>query len=829
MIAANEALAPGSAKRGVLFYGMAGSGKTACALELTYRHQSDRFQGFVWYKAPDEGQDVETALLDLATAMEAQLPGLKMVHLVDRPDEFAAWLPRLTEVLARHSILIVLDNLESLLTQDNAWGDERWGKLIDALLAHSGHSRTVLTSRRLPERLADDDRLQRESIHALSLDEAALLARELPNLGRLLRGDGPVTLARSRELVSRTLHVVQGHPKLIDFAERQAADLDRLQQHLDRAAEAWKGDEAQLRAFFDTGESGFEAEEFLEALGEWTQAISSTLPEASRTLFHFFCSLEEDDRRTAVLRANWSDLWKRLELPGEAPDLEATLARVAQAGLVDSRPIGEDAFTYDIHPGVAEAGREDAGDTFQEAVDAELTALWLTMFQHSHSAEMAGGSGMLVHAARSAAPYLLRRKKWEEAATLLEQAIRRDKSPSTLGAVLPLLRHIVEETRGSSEGRENAGVFARALANAGRVDEAENLVRETIGEMAQQGEYRAAAAVSGDLVNLLRNSGRYAEALLLVDEIADYTRQAGLGPWSQLADEGTRLQVLFLMGEYEQVLSKANTLRQRMRTLTEEGPEAESVSPWNVREGILNVALLAARELGSHDLALELNQEAIAGKRRRGAPPIDIARASFNSYGPLLELGRYHEARAVLEECRAVFEAENDRSGLGRAFSGLADLEDELGHRDQAIWFEETALRYTYLSVEPDECSVSHFNLANYLMRARKSPEAALAHRLAAGVIRVLTGSGRWPHTRSALGMHLVQLLPKPPIPKSFDELCEIVEQVEGVRFRDLFHRLAGPDADGDAVLKQVLADAVEAMKEMAEEAKREGDQKGES
>jgi hypothetical protein len=34
---------------------------------------------------------------------------------------------------------------------------------------------------------------------------------------------------------------------------------------------------------------------------------------------------------------------------------------------------------------------------------------------------------------------------------------------------------------------------------------------------------------------------------------------------------------------------------------------------------------------------------------------------------------------------------------LGMVFDALADLVDKLGHVDQAISFEETALRYKYL------------------------------------------------------------------------------------------------------------------------------------
>ena len=112
LVRASSALAPESDKRGVLFYGMAGAGKTACALELAYHHsRSPRFQGFVWYKAPDEGKDIDRALLELAINMETQLSGFKMVHVVDDPGAFKNFLPILKQFQENNSILIVLDNL----------------------------------------------------------------------------------------------------------------------------------------------------------------------------------------------------------------------------------------------------------------------------------------------------------------------------------------------------------------------------------------------------------------------------------------------------------------------------------------------------------------------------------------------------------------------------------------------------------------------------------------------------------------------------------------------------------------------------------------------
>jgi len=809
MSRASAALAPQSGQTGILFHGMAGAGKTACALELAYRYESGRFQGLVWHKAPDEGSDIEGALLNLALDMEKQLPGLQMAHLVDRAEEFVAWLPRLTELLERYSILIVLDNLESLLTPAGRWRDERWSHMVDALLAHHGLSRTVLTSRRRPADLSDENKILVEPIHALSLSEATLLARELPNLGQLLRGESDVGLAEGRKLAARTLAVVQGHPKLIELAEGQAGDPEALAEHLGRAAEAWAGGEGRLQAFFSQGESPFEAEEFLAALANWTQGLSAALPPDSRALFHFLCCLEEADRHSWIVEANWGDLWQRLEQSGEAPDLATNLEPLMAAGLVETqetRFLGETGFLYRIHPGVAEAGRAEAGDDFQAAVDTELAAFWMSGWQHGLKEEMRGGGRLVVQAGRRAASYLLRRQRWGEASLLLERVIKRDTSPGTMAAVLPLLRRIAAATEGTKHGLEGAGILAEALLNASHVSEAEAMMRDIVRKAAEWGEFRTASTATGFVINILMATGRAEEALDLFEEKKSYTRRAGLGPWTQLGDEGRRLQMLSALGRYAEALAAVEGLRQQMRALPEESGQVEATDPWHVRESILGTGRDAAILLKRWDTALTLNAETVASLEARGAPALEVARHRFNEYFPLLRLGRYKEARALLRACRAVYQQEGYIAGLGHVFCALADLETELSHRGQAIAFEETALRYRYLVSNPEDCATSHDNLAIYLMQARSVPETALAHRLAAGAIRFQTGSGRLATTLRNLAIDFAQFIPDPPpLPESFDELCRMVEAVEGVRFRELFERLPRRAATGDEALREVL------------------------
>ncbi len=286
MAKAGAALAPRSGRTGVLFHGMSGAGKSACAIELSYQYEDlKRFTGFVWYQAPPEGSEVADSLAVFASKFETQLSNesfeapFSLVALVAADDmKFNDFLPRLRDFLTKRSVLLVLDNLETLLRPDGGWIDPRWGKVVATLLAHSGDSRVVLTSRVVPALApppgppAAGDfaaRLLKLPIHALGLDEAVVLARQLPNLGTLLKGRGGSdddTREVDRQLVVRTLNLVQGHPKLIELAEAQAADTQGLADHLERAEGAWAAEgvgTGELASFFAAGESHLRADQFL--------------------------------------------------------------------------------------------------------------------------------------------------------------------------------------------------------------------------------------------------------------------------------------------------------------------------------------------------------------------------------------------------------------------------------------------------------------------------------------------------------------------------------------------------------------------------------------
>jgi hypothetical protein len=521
MLRASQALAPGSSCRGVLFYGMAGAGKTTCALELAYRHEQDRFTGYVWHKAPDEGADIATALGNFLQDVEAQLNmrDLALTADVDDPAKFERrTLPRLKQMLSDNAILIVLDNLESLLTSTRQWRDPKWGTLMEkALLSHTGTSRAVLTSRRLPAALQNHPALQCEPIHALSLSESVLLARELPNLRKLF-GD-----AQGRELLRRALNVIQGHPKLLDLADRRAADPTALKQQVVSSESEATDQDAHLHAFFEAGETRQGEENFVTTLRGWTTGLTATLPPTARLLFHFLCRLEDPDRQSSFFKPAWPQFLKRLADVQSSDDsgvaiaalnatdrgLDPSLDLLVNTDLIESSslsvPQAESSFQssfFRLHPSVVEVGLAEANPATLDAVDIEMGNFWVFMSQLGQVNELQGSGSLIVESGRRAAPYLIRVKRWEEASTVLESVIQRDTAPVTLMMVLPLLRRIAEATRGTDRGSIDSGVLVNALLKAGHYAEAEQIGHDCLAECVGQGNYRLASAIAGHLLDV---------------------------------------------------------------------------------------------------------------------------------------------------------------------------------------------------------------------------------------------------------------------------------------------------------------------------------------
>ena len=303
MARASRALAPRSGEAGVLLHGMPGGGKTACALELAYTHEH-AFERLVWFKAPDEGLNIADALTRFALSLEIGLPGLQMVHLLEDQAWLTVFLPELTELLERHRVLVVVDNIESLLTESGQWRDTRWAAVVAAMTGHGGLGRVVLTSRRRPHDL--DGRMRALAVDALSADEALLLGRELPHLSTLMDGNvagiGPDV---ARQLAVRVLEAAQGHPKLLELADSQAAHPERLRRLVDAADVVWHETGGLPPGFFTLGEAQAASQEYPHVLAAWARVAAAMLAPADRDLFYLLCCLEEADRIRPVAEVNW--------------------------------------------------------------------------------------------------------------------------------------------------------------------------------------------------------------------------------------------------------------------------------------------------------------------------------------------------------------------------------------------------------------------------------------------------------------------------------------------------------------------------------------------
>ncbi|MGW1985420.1 CHAT domain-containing protein [Streptomyces collinus] len=806
MTRASTALAPRSRVGGVLFHGMAGAGKTACAVELAYAHQ-DTFQVLVWHQAPPQDHDIAAAFTTLAADLEAQIPRLQMLHLADSVPELTAFLPTLTEFLEQNRVLLVLDNLESLLTSGGQWRDERWRLLIEAIAVPNGLSRMILTSRTCPADLPAGVRT--EPVHALALQESVLLAREWPHLKALIDtpGGGRHDPRSGRGLAARVLAVVQGHPKLIELADGQAADPEALAARLDEIDTTWLTRGIRLQDFLDTGSPQASDQDYYQVLSTWTRAAAERLPAASGVLFTLLAGLEDSDRTSAVLSTVWPILWPKLGHTDSAPPIEAAVGPLVEQALVSAERVSDSKtlVRYRIHPGVAETARSHTPPETNLLVDSYAAQLWQVVLEAGLEREREGMGEMILHAAKAAAPYLARAKNWGTLVDVLDEVLIRDLSPDTASALLPFLRAAADATAGGDAQLEvRCGfIHARALGRLRPTDAEPELCR-LHDLVRQRGRHDFAAVIAGELANRYLEMGRFGEALNLLDEMQEDSRAAGYGPWSQMSIEGRQLQVHLMQGHGRQVLNAVERLRARMATLPDPSDQPETTPPWNAREAILDTGRSAASDLKEWQLALDLNAEQLRVMKERGTTEWKVAQAAFNDYGPLRALGRLSEARALLLWCRDIDEANHDITGLAKDLGALADIEDKLGHGEAAIALQRDALRLTYTTGDITTIGIGHHNLANFLGRHTDLSEQSWAHRMAAAVIAYQTNSGL---LRGQL-LTMARLLRASDtlLPDSFDQVCAIVDQIDGVDLAAISALLPRRASDEQAALDEVLA-----------------------
>jgi hypothetical protein len=333
-------------------------------------------------------------------------------------------------------------------------------------------------------------------------------------------------------------------------------------------------------------------------------------------------------------------------------------------------------------------------------------------------------------------------------------------------------------------------------------------MRAHLEDAVARGDYRAAQAATGPLQELCQGSGRLAEALDLAEQMAEYTRQAGLGPLTQIQCEVSRLQLLTRMGRPRYVLAEVRRLRDQVDALSGVPGPDETAPPWSVRETLLDTGRLAADRLGRDDDALGFNAAVITSMRDRRAPDASIARARFNDCGPLLRLGRTDETLALVRECRQVFQGARDIGMLGKTFGAQVDIEDKRSHGDTAISLVHDALRYGYQSTDVTGIAAGYHSLGDILRHHGRQPVTAFASHLAAALIQALTGADDADRSVHGAASDLREFDADVTPPSDVADLCHQLNDIPGTGLPGLIARLAPDSGTAEQALHAIVARA---------------------
>ncbi|MEO3772035.1 hypothetical protein [Micromonospora sp. B9E7] len=313
---------------------------------------------------------------------------------------------------------------------------------------------------------------------------------------------------------------------------------------------------------------------------------------------------------------------------------------------------------------------------------------------------------------------------------------------------------------------------------------------------------------AAELSGLLRVRKQFTEALPYADQAIAHRRRAGFGLWSQRFDLGRRLQLLNDLRRWEEVLAELAPLRNELRGEPDLPSRTDPVNPSTVRDQLLTLGLLAAVALRHWELALEFHDDLAANMRLRGASRVELALHKLDRATLLSPLRRIAEIGEMYDEVRAVLSDNLDREtraefdvALDRAARSLAP---------EAPWRRQ-ALADAYDGMDSQDVSLPLIALEHYYFASgdgpARTPTAKASHLLASAVVCTLDGQDASADlTIRYLAPHLYQPDGTRSIP-TLDSIVAVVEEVPGVRFRELVTEVIGTPPRAEAA----VADAVQA------------------
>jgi CHAT domain len=771
------ALAPGGTITAVVLHGMPGSGRTATAAEIAHA-AAESFEDVVWLGAPTgdgcQADSERIAAHDVSIGLAANTARRVLFVVDDVPDSGSL------------------------------------AKLLESF-AHDDGPRLLITAlRRLT---VPHVGVLWEPLGLLSAEESALLVEYCRNLQALVTESGSERV-RTTALANHALVMAMGSPGLITLADAHAQSYDRLHQWTTLLGGQWSEETHQGHGIApDASQTAWLAQRMLE----WTRLELAFLPQPAADLLQTICGLEEHDRLRWFVREVWlqrghgddlaeeDDLAKELER-AQIAIFDDAAETLCDRTLVQLAQADSDAAFYVI-PTVVDLAVQQ-GTTPRIAHDINVAAKdgWLRAFSAGTALPHEERSDLVGRACRSIVPYLLRLNDPDRALNFLIRALAREFPDTAVTDSLRLTRQIADATAIAANRR--LAIFTGIRLRA-RVDPAVAL-QEADTFLSTLDDQELRADVRTLKIALLQRQGRYIEALALADEnLAAVERHPDVR--RRFDAEGTRLQILRLLGRYEEAYERAQALWQEMDS-ARAAPGQSAEDPyltWSSYELILQAGALAARHLDKYDESLAMNRALRRSMRERRAPPLWQANALYDDFLPLLKLDRVREARQVCLEVLPVARAYGDRLLEAMALGSLSEVEWALGYNQDAYQAGMLGLTLLY-DVRPFErmqLITVHNRMANIYKRLNRWPEA-FVHRMACVMLCELTDSS----DREEL-LRLAEDLcyfHEPPLPTDARDVTAKLTAMHSVDFAAVIHDLAGNLEAGERAYQAALTRARE-------------------
>ena len=781
MTRASSALAPANALRGILLHGMPGVGKTACAIELAYTHR-DSFDRIVWHAVSREDGAAELAQQKLRPTADS------------------------------HRGLIVLDGLDQALDDDGEFRDPAWVTTIESLVTPGITSRLIVTSRR-PLPLAGERWLV-EPISPLLPIEGALACIELEGFRALALGHQGLSDEQTSALMAYAVWALGGHPLLTEAVARRfgvATDLVGMLDASDLASAT--AERIDASTFAGEDKAGMAC---IRDIEQWTLERRRSLPEHAAMLLDVLCIVEDADCGDFGGKMAWGKTWEKVRPSEPVPDFETAVQILHDAGLVEIFPSEQGRFRmFRVQSCVAATSRSAAPPELHLAVN-EWMALFLFSFHvNLLPYEQTGQGDLLRDMTPRAVPYLVRSNQLGDASDLLMAMLARDHSPESVRHILPMLRRLADMAAGTSAELRQRAYVARAESIVSPAL-AETTIRDLLHQAENENRSGMILPLLHDMVRVLRDAGQLDEAIVCLNKGLDIARAENLGPWVELFWEADQLQTRVVRGEAEPVLARIQELVPVVAALPEAEVDHEDRDTWGnrretagTRELIFHTGMLAASELGRWAESLDFAVGVDEIQARRNATALERAHSRVNTYRALAGLGRLAEARDLLRACREIFAASGETDSVANATGALADIESRLGHVGLSIRLHVDALRQNYRASQAYGAAVSHANLARLLRRPDRDgkipdPRSGLAHQMAAALIDREVRLGTLDHNLEILAGELRRYPDPAAVPQSFDELCRVLQAIEGADLNRLLGSVRS-SFDGPTAFAELL------------------------